>query len=265
MKTAFLTYLIVIAIGFMVIDISNAQVDLTSAVAIYLLDEGNGKKVTDFTGNGNDGEFVSEPKWVTGKFGNALSLDGQDDYVQINSPVNIPGTSFTIGFWVNPGKTQKQYANILSNHSEPQQGYTFEQDSNQTNLFYSGIGSDGAWRAGIPQPDRAVTQLEAGVWQHFVSVRVGEKVTHYLNGKESAECPIGTKAPISESPANLRLGEWGGSAGRQFSGILDEIFILSAALSIDDIKTIMNRGIEGASSVSPAGKLTTSWGEVKAH
>jgi hypothetical protein len=265
MKTAFLTYFIIIAINFMAISISNAQVDLTSAVAIYLLDEGSGKKVTDFTGNGNDGEFVSEPEWVDGKFGKALSLDGQDDYVQINSPVNIPGTSFTIGLWVKPGKTQKQYANILSNHSEPQRGYTFEQDGSQTNKFYTGLGAEGAWRAGVPQADRAVTQLETDVWQHFASVREEEKVTHYLNGKKSAECPVGTKAPISESPAKLRLGEWGGSAGRQFNGILDEIFILSAALSVDDIKTIMNRGIEGAQAVSTAGKLTTSWGEVKAQ
>jgi len=256
-----------IIIGFTATGISDAKIDPKSAVAIYLFDEGSGKKVKDSTGNGNDGDFVGNPQWVDGKFGKALSFNGQGDYVQISTPTNISSkvSTFTIGFWVNPGNTQKQYTDILSNHQEPQKGYTFEQDSTNVNLFYCGFGSEGAWRAGVPQADRALTQLNAGVWQHFTAVREGTKLTHYLNGNKSAECPTNTSAPVSESQANLRIAEWGGSSGRQFNGILDEVFIFNDALSEDDIKAIMNRGINGASSVSPSGKLTISWGMVKAQ
>jgi hypothetical protein len=247
--------------------ISHAKIDLKNAVAIYLFDEGNDKKVKDSTGNGNDGDFVGNPQWVDGKFGKALSFNGQDDYVQISTPANISSkvSTFTIGFWVNPGDTQKQYTDILSNHQEPQKGYTFEQDSTNINLFYCGFGSDGAWRAGVPQVDRALTQLKAGIWQHFAAVREGTKLTHYLNGNKSVECPTNTSAPVSESQANLRIGEWGGSSGRQFNGILDEIFIFNDALNEADIKVIMNSGINGALSVSPSDKLAVSWGMIKAQ
>ncbi len=261
-----LIFLLVATVGFIAAGVGNAKIDMKNAVAIYLLDEGSGRKVKDYTGNGNDGDFVGDPEWVDGPFGKALSFDGQDDYIQVITPANISPkvSTFTIGFWVNPGNTQKQYADILSNHMEPRKGYTFEQDSASVNLFYCSFGSDGEWRAGDPRPDRALTQLKAGVWQHFVAVRQGKTLTHYLNGEKSAECPTGTDAPVSESQSGLRIAEWGGSGGRQFNGILDEIFIFNDALTIDDIKAIMDRGILDASlSVSPLGKLSITWAGIK--
>ena len=55
---------------------SDAQLDVEGAVAIWLFDEGRGDKVSDASGNGNDGEFVNNPEWVEGKFGDALDFDG---------------------------------------------------------------------------------------------------------------------------------------------------------------------------------------------
>lgn len=49
--------------------LSYAKLDMKDIVAIWLLDEGKGKEVTDASGNGHDGHFVNDPKWVEGKFG----------------------------------------------------------------------------------------------------------------------------------------------------------------------------------------------------
>ncbi|MBM3242270.1 hypothetical protein FJZ31_38875, partial [Candidatus Poribacteria bacterium] len=102
------------------ISVSDAQLDMKGVVAIWLLDEGKGNKVTDASGNAHDGGFKSgEPKWVDGMFGKALSFDGVDDWVEMNAPVVVDTVDFTMGCWVNPGKTQKTWTNILSSHQEP--------------------------------------------------------------------------------------------------------------------------------------------------
>ena len=81
-------------------NISNAQLKMDKAVAIWLFDEGEGEIVTDASGNGNDGVFASgQPKWVDGKFGTALDfnedwVEGRekeepDDWVETNDPVVV--------------------------------------------------------------------------------------------------------------------------------------------------------------------------------
>jgi hypothetical protein len=241
---------------------SFAKVEFESAVAIWLFDEGNGDELKDFTGNGNDGKLMNGPKWVDGKFGKALSFDGQDDYVEINNPVNIVDPDFTIGFLVKPGKTQKMYADILSNHGGGAGlvGYCFEQFENNVNQFYNtfGVGGD------FLEQKVALTQLTADVWQHFVSVRDGTTLTHYVDGNETASGNT-PKGPVTESPKNLWLGNWSVESGREFNGVIDELFIFNAALSIDDIKNIMDKGILGVAAVYPSGRLASSWANIKAQ
>ena len=62
---------------------ASAEIDPDTVVGLWLFDEGNGKVVSDASGNGLDGEFEGKPKWVQGKFGEGLELDGQGAYVKI--------------------------------------------------------------------------------------------------------------------------------------------------------------------------------------
>jgi hypothetical protein len=45
---------------------------------------------------------------------------------------------------------------------------------------------------------------------------------------------------------------------------MDELSLWKSALSLDDIKAIMENGLEEFLAVSPAGSLTTTWGGLKA-
>jgi hypothetical protein len=47
------------------------------------------------------------------------------------------------------------------------------------------------------------------------------------------------------------------------NGLIDEVGIFNVALTEDDIKDIMNKGLEGVTAVSPSGKLTTTWADMK--
>ena len=47
--------------------------------------------------------FVSPCCWVMGKFGNALSFDGSDDYVEVASPNNLDiANAITVQAWIKP-------------------------------------------------------------------------------------------------------------------------------------------------------------------
>ena len=216
------------------------------ALAIWLFDEGKGDKVEDFSGHGNDGKFINEPKWVDGKFGKALSFE-QQDIVVINNPVNIPEMNYSISVWVNPGDSQRSWADILNNGPGPCMGYCVQQPENALNVFLSSFCGGGAWQFGVR------TQLKSGVWQHFVIVREGTKMTHYLNGKEPASQKV-SNANVTPSEGNLCIG------GR-FNGVIDEVLIIDRVLTLDEINAL-GKGVE-TSAVSNKGKLTATWGDIK--
>lgn len=232
------------------------------ALGIWLFDEGKGDEVKDFSGHGYDGKLVNKPKWVDGKFGKALSFDGVNQYVEMNDPVNIPEMNHSISVWVNPGDTQRTNSSILGNHTEPALGYNMQQNDGNVNLFYSSYGGGGKW-SGAGEGAGCSTQLTAGVWQHFAIVREKDTMTHYLNGKKSAFKSGINPALVAPSPNKFVVGEWSVTWGRPFNGMIDEVLIINRVLTMDEIESLMNRGIEGGFAVSNKGKLAITWGNIK--
>ncbi len=261
-----LLLLTLVFVAFGLIGSSNAAINFDSATAIWLFDEGNGDEIKDFTGKGNDGELNDGVEWVDGKFGTALMFDGQTGTVEINTPVNLVDPDFTIMLWVNPGDTQaRDHCDILSNHGEPPgAGYCIEQNGSDTNKFYFDFNAEGTWQSGWNIPGAPLTQMEADTWQHFAVVRKANVLTHYLNGEETESKDDISEAAVTESPKNLLLSNFGwGTIERQFNGIMDDLAIFNEALTVNDIKSVMNSGLVGAMAVSPSQKSTTCWSVIK--
>ena len=86
---AILPILAVIALGFSLLPLQSfAAIDSATAVAVWLFDDGD---VSDASGNGNDGELINGAEIAGGgKWGQALSLDGDDDYVNKSLRYGIP-------------------------------------------------------------------------------------------------------------------------------------------------------------------------------
>ena len=240
--------------------IGDAALDLKDVVAIWLLDEGTGSDVKDSSKNGHDGAFASgKPAWVNGKFGKALSFNGQNDWVAMNAPVVVDTVDMTMGCWAKPGDTQKTWTNILSSHQEPpRRGISFEQIENNVNRFGIALGDGVNW-AGA---DGFTVQLKTDAWNHMVCVRSGDQGTWYLNGKAVTEKKFKSKDPVVAATSNFRIGNWV-LGGREFNGVVDEAFIFQRALSKNEVEQIHQRGIEGAQAVTPRDKAATTWGKLK--
>ncbi len=236
-----------------------AQLNFDGALAIWLLDEGQGVDVEDFSGNDNGGAFAQgNPKWVDGKYGKALEFD-QQSWVAMNNPVvTMEGlVDFSMGCWANPENTQKTWTNILSSHQEPpRRGISFEMFEDQTNLFGIAIGTGEDWVGG------GWAQLKAGVWNHMVFVRAGNMATWYLNGEKSMDARLLSDKPVVPATSNFRIGNFV-LGTREFNGKVDESFIFSRALEPEEVKSIAERGFGHAQAVSSKDKAATTWGKIK--
>jgi hypothetical protein len=77
------------------------KVSAENSLAAYCsFDEGIGNFAHDRSGNGNDG-FIHGATWISGKVGQALKLNGIDEYVSI--PLLFPSdlSSLTVSVWIN--------------------------------------------------------------------------------------------------------------------------------------------------------------------
>ena len=113
----------------------------------------------------------------------------------------------------------------------------------------------------------AAGTIVSGEWIHIAEVRdvSNRQYQMYKNGEVVASgtwnaCGAHPCGDSKASDLNLYIGH--GYAGK-FRGVLDEVAIIGAVLSEDDIMNVMDNGFEGVSAVSVTDKLTTTWAKVK--
>ncbi len=237
-----------IALSLMFTSIGNTEFDLKTVAGMWLFDEGKGDTAVDSSENGKDGELVNGPKWTkNGKFGSALEFDGNESkgHVVVGN-LDLSG-AVTLVLWANPSDAADD-DRLISNISGPTNpAFTTRFQSGAVEVWSS------AWKPVIPE-------FDDNKWGHYAFVFDGEgNVTGYYNGKEEdtvADSYTFTEIGIG---ANF-LDQW----GQYFSGQFDEIAFFSIALTADDIEILVTKGLKSALAVYPAGKLATTWGNMKA-
>ena len=102
--------------------------------------------------------------------------------------------------------------------------------------------------------------VELDKWYHAAFALDGTDVKVYLDGTEVAAVTIPTETP--NTAVNVEMGAVV-YRNNYYEGILDEVAVFNATLSAEDISAIMNGGLESVLAVSSAGKLTTTWADVR--
>ena len=204
---------------------------LPNLVGLWHLDEEVGTIASDSSGNDNHGTLtnMSPPGcWVSGMFGQALSFDGINDYVDCGSNVGSFDLSepFTIEAWINPALNYKN--NVIYGNAWAEPGYhvrvTLENKVRfiliQTGSIYKGIDS---------------SVLTAG-WHHIAAVWDGISVKIYIDGEDDSQIAIenGTVTTITTT-ANTKIGLDTAPAAHYFNGLIDEVRIWNTALTADQL------------------------------
>jgi len=210
--------------GFQITPVNPGTANL---VAHYTFD-GN---VNDSAGS-NNGTAVGVPAYDTGKFSQAIRLDGVDDYVDCGSgaSLNLTG-AVTISAWIRlaaVGTDQK----IAGNQDNTTGGYKFGVFTNNRVEFEIRTS------AGAGTLNRGVaggTALTPGVWYHVVGVySQGNYIRTYVNGVLDRE--LTTTAVLGTSTGTLKIGcePYNTSAGF-FNGLIDQVQVYKAALTAGQV------------------------------
>jgi hypothetical protein len=191
----------------------------------------------DFSGNGNAASIYSA-NWTTGRFGNALSFNGNNSYVSAGT-AGLPGMNQpkTISFWIyliNKPKSVQSMLSIAGRALKTSLKYGYK--NSQT-----GVLDGDMWMVIAKIPS-----LRA--WHHLAYVFDGSQNRLYVDGVLAG---ASTVAPSAGSAASFQMGRWV-KGSEYFAGRIDDVRVYSRALDPDDILAAMN------TPVRPGGTASTS-------
>ena len=229
-----------------------ARIDQESIAGIWLFEEGNGNETEDFSGNGNDGEFLGNPTWVDGKFGNALEFDGSNS-VDCGDPrsLNIDGEALTLLAWVKPNTIQGLDA-VIEKECGSDAAYNLYLNGGKVHFRMFANGN--VW---VEPGDTVPTDS----WSHLAAVYDGSKMMVYIDGAIKGEA--NQNGNVTTNQVKFSIGASSNCGGRGFDGTLDEIAVFNIALTEDEINDVMTKGFQRINAVSPKARLATTWGRLK--
>jgi hypothetical protein len=202
-------------------------------VGYWSLDDGRGSTATDFSGNGNQGTLTNmDPStdWVDGKYGSALSFDGNDDEVTMSDDgFPVDSEPRTISAWINL-RTNGSDDHIFS--------FGNTNDNNHTHLSSP---SNGKLRMGFWFNDAdSNTVLPEDEWIHVVGVYNGaQTVELYIDGDEDATRTINEAS--TTQPGTAYIGD-SINNGEKFNGKIDEVRLYDRALTDAEVKDLYRAG-----------------------
>jgi len=236
---------------------SYAKIDPGAVIGIWFLDEDKGGVARDSSGNGHDGEIIGELKVVNAKFNKGFEFDGVlGNYVSVPHDKSLNLAEFTITYWCNMGVSGAWQIPVLkvdvaAGGVHRNVDFQTPPEGGEVSVYFSQGANQ--WRGA-----NGTTVVSDEKWHNIAASYDLERLLLYVDGVLDGEGAHSGEPDFMDDPLMLGSGEiW------PFLGIIDDVGIFNKALSADDIVNIMNNGLAGMTAVSPSGKLTTKWADLK--
>lgn len=194
---------------------------------------------------------ASVPSLTEGKCGNAVSLNGTNQYLDLNTTgiVNTTNTQYTVCAWVYDESTVIPASGTVEN------GYYFrdeivlaQKDNAGTGriVLYSRVENPTAggqvrylWNnfLGGRQNPASAGSFERGKWQHVAAVcdPVNKQVTYYVDGVRDLTVSAQT---FEACTGGFRIGAHKNGSSGFWHGKIDELYFFRGLLSGDEIRAI---------------------------
>ncbi len=227
-----------------------------SLILYFSFDELDGDTVSDHSQYGNDGTLAGAPELVAGKFGNALKLNGESDWVTVpHADILTVDEAVTVMAWINAerhqGPNAQRWQGIVAKGNGPR-SYSFYTEFPSECLHLSAGGS-GSVCDGV---------IALNEWQHVVAHVDNGTHRYWLNGENVGEFDGQNPLPGTADTADVLVGKTH-EGNREFLGLIDEVRIWNRALTEAEILAEMDSGV--LTPVDPLGKLSTTWATLKSQ
>ena len=185
--------------------------------------------VQDISGNGHDAAVMGAATFITGKSGQAVSMDGSDSYLQLPSRLG-DSTDFTFAAWVNwaGGANWQRIVDLGKDTS--------------SHLFLTPKSGNGNLRfaiknGGAEQQLNHSTALPVGAWTHVAVTIGGTTGKLFVNGNLVA---VSAVMDIDPAALGTRFNYLGKSqfADPLFNGRIDDVRFLTTALGDAEIASL---------------------------
>ncbi len=248
-----------------IVGFGHAAIDSSTAMGIWLLDEGDGDTAFDSSGNGHHGT-ISGAAWAEGVFGSALSFDGVDDFVDCGNSELLRISTGSMAAWIN---TNVEDDSGLSAVTLP-----FD-DGDAWDAPWRSLGL-GSWRGQLrywmavdgQNAEMQPGNLNTNQWYHLVATFDGTTRKAYLDGELVFEAETPGMITYGDPPPSFVIGDRNvnrAASGELMNGFVDEVAVFNVALSDADVQQLMADGLQGVVAVEPTGKLATTWANVKSQ
>jgi len=208
-------------------------------VGYWKFDEGSGATARDSSGNNNDGA-ISGATWADGKYGQALSFDGVDDYVDAgaSSIFQFGANDFTLATWIKISSNPDINEAFIQKRTSTSLGYEVG-ISPSMQIYGSAASSFGGSSNKI---------LELNTWYYVSVVKSAGTTSLYIDGKldrgaaNIISASSDEKLYFAKDIRNNRFGNY----------ILDEAKIYNYARGADEIRLDYQAGM--ATHLGSSGK-----------
>ena len=209
-----------------------------SLVAHYAFD-GN----TIDSKGGIGGTAFGSPTYTTGKIGQALQLDGVDDYVSVPDTSNLDfngSQSFSISYWVKSTTATPHVAKKIN--ASATVGYMISAVSNSGGIATLNL-SDGVDEVNVSLASSPQVPLVNGEWHHVVMVldQGVNTVRLYVDTATGNTANISTLDSL-ENSTPLYIGTSGKLSSSKTKGSIDDVRIYNKALSASEIGDLFSLG-----------------------
>ncbi len=188
------------------------------------------------SGNNQAAVIVGDPQCLCGVSGNALLLDGVNDYLLFLGTISntFNTIDFSLSIYIKP-TNGVGVQDIISKRDacgeDRSFGINYASGSNFINVQLS---QDASREAPVS------AQLDFGsCWSHIVFVRSGNRSQLFIDGELIQERSADSRVQIdNNAELNIANGECVGITENRFAGLVDELKVYNRALRLEEIQAL---------------------------
>jgi len=202
----------------------------------WKFDEGQGNIAYDSSGFDNHGILGGNPQWVGGAIGGGLELDGDDDYVGIDSIAPMmTSNNFSVSIWI---KTEQM-----------DQGDVIASNTGGSHDFEFGVEMGNVWMEDDGPGTNFPPKIANNQWHMITYVREGLMGYAYVDGVLRGS-DLADDDPASDTRWSIGQ-EWDDNPSNEFEGIVDDARFWIRSLSAEEIAEVFKGDVDLAHSPKP--------------
>ncbi len=213
--------------------------ELAGLVGWWKLDEKEGRKAADSSGNGHDATVQGNPDWqpAGGKIGGAIALGGDGDFLDVADESAFDCTGgLTAAAWIKVNAFDKAWQAILTKGDNT---YRLQRNNETNTLEFActGLQIPNGNDYGSLFGSKAIT---TGEWHHVAGVYDGHKMCLYVDG--ALDTAQGASGSINTNDTPVQIGGNTQVQDRFWNGLIDEVRVYNYGLPEAQIQQLYREG-----------------------